>query len=192
MDVKSSVQKNLEKFSNENKSARHIGYGVNFRPLTAEWIERLRKNCDLTQFDSLSMDPSIRRAIAIANTNGRELPTDEVHFYQSTFAGEGYPFDNLQYAVVWAGTPLYVLGETLARDWVLVQTPNFRAWVKSTDIAKVNDAFIAHWRKAATKPLVAITNTQVPIVDEESKIFWNSAYIGMVFPGEKLKVLGVL
>lgn len=183
-DVKSEMLKNLEKFSNKNKPARHIGYGVNFRPLKSEWIEGLQRNANLPQFDSLTLDPS-RRAIAITNTNGRELPTDDVHFYHYSFAGEGYPFDNLQYAVVWAGTPLYVLGETLARDWVLVQTPNFRAWVKSSDIAKVDEAFITEWRRAATKPLIGITATKISIVDDESNVFWNSGYIGMVFPGEK-------
>lgn len=183
-DLKSQVTKYLDKFSNENKPPRKIGYGVNFRPLPAEWIERLRRNCNLAQFDTLTPEPT-HRAIAIANTNGRDLPTDEVHFYHYTYAGEGYPFDNLQNAVVWAGTPLYILGETLNHDWVLVESPNFIAWLKSTDIARVDDLFITRWGQAATQTLIAITDTQISITDEDNQTFWNTGYIGMVFPGAK-------
>jgi hypothetical protein len=183
-DVKTSIIRNLEEYSNVNKSARKLGYGANFRLLPPTWIERLQTQTNLTQFDSLTMNSS-RRAITIVNTNGRDLPTNEAHFYHYTFAGEGYPFDNLQYAHVWAGTPVYVLGETLARDWVLVQTPDFRVWLRSSDIAYVDDSFISRWRQAATEQLIALTDTQIPIIDEDSKLFWSSGYIGMAFPGKQ-------
>lgn len=183
-DAKSFVIKFLDKYSNEKKPARKIGYGANFRPLPASWIEKLQRNCNLAQFDAMTANPS-RRAITIANTHARDLPTEDVHFYHYTYAGEGYPFDNLQAAALWAGTPVYILGETLARDWLFVQTPYFKGWIKSTDIARVDDAFINQWRQAAAKQTIAITDTQIPIIDEETNNFSTTGYIGMAFPAEK-------
>jgi len=184
LDLKTEVKDRLHRFSNQHKSPKKIGYGVNFRQLPDAWIKRLQVNVNLEQFEYV-IDSSSQRAITVTNTHGRELPTEEVHFYNHTYAGQGYPFDNLQVSSIWAGTPLYILGESRHRDFVLVATPDVRAWVKSTDIARVDEAFITAWQEAAKRQLVAITDTQIPLDDEENKLFRVSGYIGMVFPGEK-------
>ncbi|MDQ2995192.1 MAG: SH3 domain-containing protein [Pseudomonadota bacterium] len=185
-NLKTEITHQLVRFSNDNKTAAKIGYGANFRILSNTWHQRLERNTNLAQFDHLALNPD-HRAIAVNNTQGRELPTHDVHFYDHNIAGQGYPFDNLQTALVWAGTPLYVLGESADHQFVFVQTPSFRAWLNSTDIAFVDDQFVTNWRNAATKKLVAITDTEIPIIDTENHIFRTSGFIGMVFPGEQHK-----
>lgn len=173
----------LDAYSNQGKPDEKIGYGANTRPYTEQWFNNLKNNLNLAQFRKPQRyDPS-KRAIATDNLQGRNLPTEEVWFYNPQKVGEGYPFDMLQTSNIWTGTPLYILGETADQAWVLVRSPRFVAWVKSTGIARVNEAFIRKWKAAARNNLVAITQTQVPVIDTEHKIFRFSAYIGMVFPG---------
>lgn len=183
-DLQSLEAEKINSFTNQNQSADKIGYGANFRPYPEQWLTQIRNNIHLQQFSAQHYDPA-KRAIAITNIQGRSLPTDEPHFYSYKIAGEGYPFDNIQAAVIWAGTPLYILGETVDRAWTMVLTPGFIGWVKSTDIAKVNANFVAEWVKVAQLNLAAITHTQIPIVDTENGEFRFSGYIGMLFPAIK-------
>ncbi len=182
--TKDDITKLLKFFNNQGKSGNQLKYRLNHRPYTEAWINDLETKMNLSQFDHLSIDPS-RRAITIKNSQGRALPTEEPIFYHYSIAGEGYPFDNLQSSTVWAGTPLYILGETQGKAWILVQTPDLQAWIPRSDVATVDDNFISQWTKAANKKLIAITNTQTPIIDQENNLFWNSGYLGMVFPGEE-------
>lgn len=185
-NIKEEIQQKLQFYSNQNKSHNEIGYGANFRPYTHQWISEIEKNINLQQFAHNTYDKS-KRAIAITNIQGRQLPTHEVHFYRYDIAGEGYPFDNLQATVIWAGTPLYVLGKTLNQDWSLVLTPSFIAWVKTTEIAFTNDQFITDWITKAKSQLIAISKTDIPIQDTENHLFRFSGYIGMALPGEQKK-----
>lgn len=68
--------------------------------------------------------------------HGRLLPTNDVYFYSYKIAR--YPSDNLQWASIWAGTPLYIIGTTKDRVWSLVITPDpdVMVWVKSSGIAR--------------------------------------------------------
>jgi cell wall-associated NlpC family hydrolase len=167
-----SLEKSIiSDFTNQNKAPDEIGYGENFRPHSQNWIDHITQNMDLSQFETLSYQPD-HRAIAIQNLNARSLPTDDVSFYHYTYAGEGYPFDNLQMSALWVGTPVYILGQTRDRAWLLVMTPEYIAWVKS-------------WSSAAKKNLAAITHTQTSIIDHTGQ-FRFSAYIGAVFPAKKI------
>ncbi len=173
----------LTLFNNQNKPADEIGYGENFRPHTAEWINQIADNVHLAQWNTLSYHAN-NRGIAIDNLQARSLPTDDVFFYDYKIAGEGFPFDNLQMSALWAGTPVYILGSTQDHAWLLVVTPEYIGWVKSNGIAHVDNAFIKKWEAAANKHLVAITHTATSIVDSKGK-FDFLAYVGAVFPGEK-------
>ena len=182
-DVKTTEKSHIALYSNRKKSPLQLGFGENFRPYSEMWTAALEANMNLTQFDNLHYDAN-QRAIAVDNLHARIFPTDEVFFYNYKIAGEGYPFDNLQMAALWAGTPVYILGETRDHAWNLVLTPDYAAWVKSTGIARVNDKFIDAWKAAAKKQLIAITRTQTSIIDSNNK-FRLSAYVGSVFPGEE-------
>src|SRR5579883_63480 len=179
-DIKSIEQEVINNFSNENKPDDQIGYGENFRPYSKVWIDNIENNTNLSQFNSLSYNAA-NRGIAIDNLNARALPTDDVHLYSYKLAGQGYPFDNLQMSALWAGTPVYIVGETRDRNWMLVITPDYIAWVKSNGIARANSAFINTWTTTAKTKLAAITKTQTSLVDEQGA-FLLQAYVGSVFP----------
>lgn len=179
-DLNTVEQSLIDGFSNEGKPDNQIGYGENFQAYTPDWIKGIANNINIAQFDHLTYQAN-RRGIAVDNLNARALPTDDVHFYHYKLAGQGYPFDNLQMSALWAGTPVYILGETRDRDWMLVITPDYIGWVKSRGIARADNAFIDQWTKAAKNKWVAITRTQTSLVDDKGN-FLLLAYVGSVFP----------
>ncbi len=179
-DLQTLEQSIITTLNNENKPADQIGYGTNFRPYPAAWINNITDNMNLAQFNQPLAFVSANRGIALTNLNARALPTTDVHFYSYQLPGQGYPFDNLQVSSLWAGTPLYIIGQTQDRAWSLVLTPDYIAWVKSEGIARVDDAFIHNWQIAVQKKLVAITHTQTNITTNQHFRF--QAYIGSVFP----------
>ncbi|MCC2666882.1 MAG: peptidase family [Gammaproteobacteria bacterium] len=153
-----------------------------------DWINQLKTQVNLSQFTSKNTAQG--KAIAIQNLNARALPTDDHYFHDCNSPGEGDSFDYLQTSALWAGTPVYILGESADHRWYLVLTPDFIAWVKSTGIAKVSHPFIAEWRSKANQSLVAITSPMnnphvLSIVDEETHQKRFTGYIGMVFPLEQ-------
>ncbi len=179
-DFKTVEQSIITNFNNDGKSADQIGYGENFHPYTAEWINDISNNIHISQLDGLTYQ-SHNRAIVVDNLHARVLPTDDVHFYSYKLAGQGYPFDNLQMSALWAGTPVYILGESRDQAWMLVVTPDFIAWVKSSSIARTDSSFINTWTTAAKNKLAAITHTKTSLIDNNGK-FILSAYVGTVFP----------
>ncbi len=167
-------------FDNQGKDAAHIGYGENFRPRTKMWIDHIRDNINLVQWNNLHYDSS-NRAIALTNINARVLPTSDPHFYHFTLAGQGYPFDNLQMSSLWAGTPLYIVSVSKDKAWSYVLTPSFIAWVPSSSIARVSNDFVFLWSQTATQGMAVVTQTQTPINDKQHH-FQFPAYVGSVFP----------
>jgi len=184
-DLISAELKKISAFDNKNKPDNEIGYGSNFRPYGEQWINNIIKNMDLQQFNNRHYEPS-RRGITIDNLQSRVLPTADVFFYSNKLAGEGYPFDNLQASTIWAGTPVYILGQTVDQSWSFVLTPSFIAWVKSNSIATVDDNFVDQWQRKAKENLAAITDTKFSIIDTESHTYRFNAYIGMVFPADEI------
>lgn len=170
----------INTFNNEKKPKSEIGYGVNFRPYSKNWIETITNNINLSQFANMRYNEN-NRAIAIENLYARALPTNDPYFYSFKIAGQGYPFDNLQISALWAGTPIYILGVSHDRAWSLVVTPDYIGWVKSSGIARTNNSFIKTWANAAQKRLAAITHTKTSIVDT-NHVYRFLAYVGAVFP----------
>lgn len=179
-DIKSLELKLLSDFSNVNKSTNKIGYGENFRPYGIQWSHQLNQVMNLEQFANVNYQEQ-NRGITVNNVNARVLPTDDVYFYDAKLAGEGYPFDNLQVSAIWAGTPVYIIGQTTDAAWSLVLTPDFIAWIDSNSIGKVDNQFITTWQTAAKQHLAAIIRTKTHIVDDLGQ-FRFSAYVGSVFP----------
>ncbi len=183
-DLKTVELSLLAYFSNENKADDQIGFGENFHPYTKEWIKQIAHNINIEQFDQLVYQAS-NRAITIDNLHARAFPTDDVHFYNPKLPGQGYPFDNLQISALWAGTPVYILCETRDHAWMLVVTPDYIGWVKSSGVARTDNAFVNTWSKMAKNKLAAITRTQTGIVDEKGK-YLLLAYVGSVFPANAM------
>ncbi len=177
--------RHLTKNSNTPQTPEdQIKYGANFRAYTENWFETIKQNMQLHQFETPLNYDTAKRAIATDNLQGRILPTDEPHFYHHTIPGQGYPFDTLQASTIWAGTPLYILGETKDKAWVFIRSPRFTAWVKSTAVALVDESFITQW--LASKKFLGITGTQVSITDYLKGTFHFLGYVGMMLPQVKL------
>lgn len=171
----------LNDFSNQNKPAKAIHYGENFKPHDEAWLEKIKQNIPLEALGTIVFNPE-NRAIAVNNTMARALPDLAPDFFHAALPGEGFPFDNLQESAIWAGTPLYVLSTSNDKAWSLVLTPDaYFSWVKSSDIAYASATFIHQWQSAAQKGMVAITKTEACIVDNQ-KLFQLTSYIGAVFP----------
>lgn len=180
-DVKTLEEQSIASYSNQDKSSDAIGYGENFRPHTEKWIDDIAANMNTNQFNSPLVFDSNNRAIFLNNADMRVLPTQDVHFYNFTQPGQGYPFDNLQITSIWAGTAAYIVGVTQDNAWVLVVTSVARGWVKSEFIARVDQKFVSFWTDHAKESLAAIVATKTPIIDQDG-IFRFLGYIGAVFP----------
>lgn len=164
-DIADLQRRRLAAFDNRDKSASRIGYGQNYRPHTGAWIDAIRDNVDLDQFESQPHYDPAQRAIATDNAPLRELPTSDPSFYDHRLAGEGYPFDNLQISSLRPGTPVYILGTSRDGAWRYVQTPDVQGWVASTRVSLVDDSFVDTWRRAARAMLGGVIEAAVPVRD---------------------------
>ena len=144
-DIVDLQLRRIGSYDNAGKSRRTIGYGQNYRPHTARWLDDIERNMNLQQFGQAPRYTPNARAIATDALLVRELPTMDPSFYSHRLAGQGYPFDNLQISSVRPGTPLYVLGRSVDGDWDYVQSPDVQGWVLASGVGAVDDAFISAW-----------------------------------------------
>lgn len=171
----------LEEFNNQNKPNEEKHYAENFKEHDQTWWSRIRDNMDLYVFASGDFKEE-NRAISVTNTYARTLPDSAPDFFHASLPGQGFPFDNLQESAIWTGTPLYVLSVSKDKAWSLVLTPDgYFAWIKSNDIAYASSGFINQWQKAAQHSLIAVTQTEASIVDDQQH-FQFTGYVGSVFP----------
>jgi cell wall-associated NlpC family hydrolase len=160
-----------------SKGRQH--FSENYQEKDVNWLSSIVKNMNLPSENNYQEK---NRAIATSNTFARALPDCEPDFFDIKTPGQGFPFDNLQASAIWAGTPLYILSTTKDKAWSLILTPDaYIAWVKTSDIAYASPSFIAKWKKAAQKKLVAITKTKASILDTKQQ-FQFSGYIGAIYP----------
>ncbi|MFZ5812348.1 MAG: SH3 domain-containing protein [Thermodesulfobacteriota bacterium] len=123
------------------KYAKSPGYNEHNRPRDPAWAVTLERQADLRSFPRLS-----RRAITVANTNLRSMPTSGARYSDPTLPGEGYPFDYLQHSSVPLGTPLYVTHATHDGSWLLVESPFTFGWIPASDAGLVDEAFIRDYQ----------------------------------------------
>lgn len=168
-------------YDNAGKSQRTIGYGQNYRPHTARWLDDIERNMNLQQFAQAPRYTPNARAIATDALLVRELPTMDPSFYLHRLAGQGYPFDNLQISSVRPGTPLYVLGHSVDGAWDYVQTPDVQGWVRSSGVAAVDDAFIAAWLHRPSDAWGVVISASKAVRDEHGAFRFN-ATAGTVLP----------
>lgn len=150
------------------------GWGVNKKPLPKSFFTNIQSQMDLDSFPNQK-----QKAITINKTYMRVLPTEKPSFTNWTDPGEGYPFDNLQSSYLDANQPVYIYQETRDGEWSLVATKNYSVgWVKSKDLALVDDSFIQSWKTA--NQVVALTDNDRMNDDQGKQIFLTK--IGQIFP----------
>ncbi|XXJ21489.1 SH3 domain-containing protein [Desulfovibrio caledoniensis] len=148
-------------------------YGENLQPREPGWLAAMAEASRVAEYPSLN-----RRAIAVANTAMRVLPTEKPAFADPGQAGEGFPFDYLQNSLVLAGTPLYASHESADRAWVLVESRFAYGWVRRADIAWVDDAFAQTFRSGR---YAAVVREGVSLTDTDGE-FRFKGFIGTLLP----------
>ncbi len=78
------------------------------------------------------------RAITVANTSLRIVPSLRPFYKSFDRAGEGFPFDYAQESGLPANLPLLITHATQDGSWVLVETPELTGWVQSSDVALIS------------------------------------------------------
>ena len=102
-----------------------------------QWID----NANYTQLDTKGY-----KAITIKRTEVKALPTTQ-HFYRNPRrVGEGFPFDYNQNSALHINIPLYISHFSRDRRWAFVRASYAFGWVKSSDLALVNQHFISQFQ----------------------------------------------
>ena len=107
-------------------------------PQTLQWWIR---NSNLENIDSVQA-----RAISIRHSNLRAFPTDTPAYRDPWKSTEGFPFDYNQNSELHLNVPLYLSHYSLDRKWAFVHAGHAFGWVKFSDIALVDSAFIKRFR----------------------------------------------
>ena len=152
-------------------------YGENLQPRDEGWLKAQIDNANLDKIQSLN-----RPGIIVHNTNLRTLPTLAPCFELPAQAGEGFPFDYLQYSLLNLGEPVLISHYSKDGAWVFVET-NTEAlgWVRSSDVGFVSPRQIQEIEK---KDLVVLTEDRSPIYYPMGR-YWDESRIGEVLPLER-------
>lgn len=106
-----------------------------------KWFDFQVLNANFDEYNTLN-----QKAITLSNTDLRILPTNSVLFYNPKKPGEGFPFDYNQNSLLKINTPLIVSHYSKDKAWVYVQSSTAGGWVRTKDIAFVNEEFISEFK----------------------------------------------
>ena len=149
--------------------------GENLNPWPQGRLEHL-----IAQYDRASFPNAHARAITIQDTPIRALPSNHPGFYPFDRPGEGYPFDYLQYSVLWAGTPIHICHIAVNRAWALVEAGFVHGWMPVSNLAFVDASFVKRFQSIHCA--VPLQDT-VPLIDTEG-VYRFMTHIGALYPVE--------
>jgi len=86
------------------------------------------------------------KAITIRRTNVRALPTSTSFYRDPRKTGEGFPFDYNQNSALHINIPLIISHYSRDKRWAFVQASYSFGWVKTSDLALVNNDFIKKFK----------------------------------------------
>jgi len=166
----------------ERGIAAQTGFGPGIRPYGPGWLGRIRGQLPPARTGAFRFQAG-RRAVTTENALVRLLPTMDLYMQSPDIPGQGYPFDNLQNSVLWAGTPVYLLEESRDRAWCKVLAADCAGWIRARSLARAGAGFVRRWRRAVLRHgLVAAVATETPVLRASGQ-FRCHAYVGSVFPG---------
>lgn len=148
-------------------------YGETRQLRPTAWLEGQRRQSSLDSYPNARL-----RAVSVVNTSMRVLPTAEPAFLNFYEAGEGYPFDYLQNSAVWAQTPLFVSHYSADGAWALCESRFAYGWVPVSDIALVDEEFVASFEQSE---LLTFTADRVPLAGDFGQ-FRFEGRVGMLLP----------
>jgi len=96
------------------------------------FYNKVKANCNLS---AIKENNAVSFGIVVRKTNLRTFPTDE-GIYDSSTARE---IDRFQESSAEPCEPVVILHSSLDKKWFFIQMYNYRAWIKSEDIAIAKD-----------------------------------------------------
>lgn len=150
------------------------GFGENKIELPQSWFNAIETNINNDTYPNCK-----QKAITIANTSLRLLPSSQGLYSGFKNHSEGYAFDSLQNSALAANTPIFVAHLSKDKDWAYVETSFANGWIPIRDLAFTNSNFISTFK--SYKNFIAITKDKTPIL-MSNKQFLFDGNIGMILP----------
>lgn len=116
-------------------------YGENHRLIEEKWFDKNLDNSNYKNLNNLKL-----KGITVKNTNVRVFPTNSVIFYNPKNPGEGFPFDYNQNSSLKINSPIFISHLSKDKRWALISNNSFGGWVKTEDIAYVDNDFIKEFK----------------------------------------------
>ena len=131
------------------------------------------RNAQMDQLDSKKY-----KAITIRRTDVKALPTSAAFYRDPKRVGEGFPFDYNQNSALHINVPLYISHFSKDRRWAYVRASYSFGWVKISDLALVNNAFIQKFKNG--KYAMTIKDN-LRLYDDKKRSF-SIVKLGALFP----------
>lgn len=176
---KSEMEREVQKFRDEP------GYGENKRKHDSAWLDGLLSNAALESYPN-----TLKRAITVADSDLRILPTSRPQFSSLDKAGSDYPFDNLQNSLAPANTPILVTHVSRDKSRIFVESHTGCGWIPAENAAWIDSSVADAWERL---PHVSLVRDDVPVTNENGMYLFK-AYMGSHFPliGETADAFRVL
>ena len=131
------------------------------------------RNAQMDQLDSKKY-----KAITIRRTDVKALPTSAAFYRDPKRVGEGFPFDYNQNSALHINVPLYISHFSRDRRWAYVRASYSFGWVKISDLALVDKAFIQKFKNG--KYAMTIKDN-LRLYDDKKRSF-SMVKLGALFP----------
>ncbi len=131
----------------------------------------------ITNSNLENVDKVHTRAISVKHTNLRAFPTTAGAYRDPWKSTEGFPFDYNQNSELHINTPLYISHYSRDRRWAFVNAGHAFGWVKFSDVALVNHAFMMNFQTGK----YAISTTDDLMLQNGKKVV-SIIKLGTIFP----------
>ena len=110
------------------------------------------------------------KAITIRRTNVKALPTSTSFYRDPRKTGEGFPFDYNQNSSLHINIPLIISHYSRDKRWAFVQASYSFGWIKTSDLALVNNDFIKKFKN----------NNYAMVIKDNLRLFHDKKDISLV------------
>ena len=148
-------------------------YGENLQLLDEDFFKKMYENANFENYLSVN-----KKAITTKHLNIRAFPTSRPLLRDPSLAGEGFPFDYLQNSTIDSSKPVFISHFSKDKEWVYIFSSFTSGWVKSDDIAFMDDKYTKEWQKAKQ---IFLIKENMPIYSADGNFLFNSK-IGMMLP----------
>lgn len=148
-------------------------YKANGRIIPPSIYNKWIKNANYKHIDSKKY-----KAITVKRTNVRALPTEKSFFRDPRKTGEGFPFDYNQNSALHINIPLHISHFSKDKRWAFVQASYSFGWIKSSDLALVNNDFIKQFKNGH---YAMVIKDNLRLYDDNNKSL-SIVKLGALFP----------